>query len=109
VTYHLTPRVVWESQSAGPYFRPEAYEQDGFIHCTDGEEQVVRVANAFYVGDSREHVVLVIDITRIRAEVKYEDPDRIFPHIYGPLNVDAVAEVRSIERGPTGRYLRFGT
>ncbi|MGH2533759.1 MAG: DUF952 domain-containing protein [Thermomicrobiales bacterium] len=107
-TYHLTPRSVWNDQAAGPHYRPEAFETDGFIHCTDGEEQLLSVANAFYLGDPREQIVLVIDVARIVADVRCEDPERIYPHIYGPLNVDAVIALRAIVRDLGGAYLRVG-
>ncbi|MGH2557517.1 MAG: DUF952 domain-containing protein [Thermomicrobiales bacterium] len=108
VTFHMTPREVWNAQAAGPHYQPEAYEADGYIHCTDVEGNLPRVANDFYSGDAREQIVLVIDVRRIEAVVKYEDPECMFPHIYGPLNVDAVMARRSMEREPGGAYLRVG-
>ena len=42
-------------------------------------------------------MLLVIDTERVRPELRYEQvpaqPDP-YPHIYGPLNLDAVVEVR---------------
>lgn len=104
-TFHLTPEAVWQAQAGGGYYRPEAFAADGFIHCTDGAENLLKIANAFYRDDSRAQVVLVIDVGRITAEVRYEDPERIFPHIYGALNTDAVVALRQTARGPDGAYL----
>jgi uncharacterized protein (DUF952 family) len=48
-------------------------------------------------------VVLCIDESRLKASLKYEppapapnenqNPDGLFPHLYGPLNLDAVVRV----------------
>lgn len=87
---------------------PEAYDKDGFIHCTDGDENLLNVANLFYKADSREFVVLTIAVDRLTADVKYEDPGGIYPHVCGPLNTDAVIGLRSVERGQDGIFERIG-
>ncbi len=104
-TYHLTPEAVWSAQREGDAYRPEAFEADGFIHCTDGEVNLLAVANTFYQGDKRPHVVLVIDLDRVASPVRYEDPAGIYPHIYGPLNPDAVIEVRRAVRLADGSFV----
>ena len=103
-TYHLTPESVWAGQAQGPSYRPEAFDADGFIHCTDGEDNLLAVANAFYRNDPRPYVVLSIDLRRLVSPVRYEDADRIYPHIYGPLNHDAVVDVRRAIRLADGSF-----
>ena len=40
-------------------------------------------------------VVLVIDPAKLSSEVRYEPADgQFFPHIYGPIEPEAVIEVR---------------
>ncbi len=107
ITLHLTPRNDWEHQKELATYVPDAYKADGFIHCTDGDENMLKVANLFYQGDLREFVVLTLAVDSIASEVKYEDPDRIYPHIYGPLNTDAVVAVRGVIRSPEGQFLGF--
>ena len=97
-TLHLTPEAVWLSQAEAATYQPEPFATEGFIHCTDGEANLINVANRYYRRDPRPHVVLVIDLERVTAPVRYEDPNRIFPHLYGPLNREAVVEVRAIDR-----------
>jgi uncharacterized protein (DUF952 family) len=108
MTFHLTPRQVWEERPNEDY-RPEAFSQDGFIHCTNGEVELLRVANAFYRSDRREQIVLVLDLARVRPPVTYEDPGAIYPHIYGSLNRDAVVGIRPVERAADGTYLAIGS
>jgi uncharacterized protein (DUF952 family) len=105
ITFHLAPAEVWRAQADRPTYLPESYEADGFIHCTDGEEELIAVGNRYYTSDPRAYVVLSIDRDGIAAPVRYEDPGRIFPHIYGPLNTDAVLAVRRIERAPDGAFV----
>ena len=110
-TLHLTPEVVWLSQADAATYQPEPFATEEFIHCTDGEANLINVANRYYQRDPRPHVVLLIDLEQVTAPVRYEDPDRIFPHLYGPLNREAVVAVRTIDRGDDGTFLgvRDGT
>jgi uncharacterized protein (DUF952 family) len=105
ITYHLVPADVWQNTRNLPSYTPEAYEEDGFIHCTNGIDQMIQVANWFYTGDPRQFVLLVLDVPRITSEIRYDDPERTFPHIYGPLNTDAVVGVLNVNRAPDGRFL----
>lgn len=59
--------------------------------------QLPEVAEAVYGDlDPDELVVLVIDDARLSAPVRYERPEpgaEEFPHIYGPLPIDAVVRL----------------
>jgi uncharacterized protein (DUF952 family) len=105
ITLHLTPVEIWEPQSNLKAYVPEAFQSDGFIHCTDGEARVLDVGNRHYMADPRRFCLLSIDVSRLTSRVIYEDPDRVFPHIYGALNADAVIAVRSVERDADGRFI----
>ncbi|MEL6892289.1 MAG: DUF952 domain-containing protein [Actinomycetota bacterium] len=65
----------------------------GFIHAST-RAQVEGVANRFY-GDVDELVLLTIDPLKVPHEIRWEPPapgiDELFPHIYGPLPIAAVA------------------
>jgi uncharacterized protein (DUF952 family) len=109
IIYHIALAEDWEqAQAAGEYTvstRGQSLEQVGYIHASQ-EDQVEGVANAFYRG-AGELVVLVIDTDRVRAEIRVEQlagMDEAFPHIYGPLNTDAVTEARPFAPGPGGRF-----
>jgi uncharacterized protein (DUF952 family) len=107
--YHIALAADWEqARAAGEYTvstRGLSLEQVGYIHASQGH-QVAGVANAFYQG-ATDLVVLTIDTDRVRAEIRVEQlagMDEAFPHIYGPLNTDAVTEVRPFRPGPGGRF-----
>ncbi|MDP9359593.1 MAG: DUF952 domain-containing protein [Chloroflexota bacterium] len=103
--FHLTPTKVWERQADADGYLPEAYDVGGFIHLTIGEVNLLAVANAFYQNDYRAHVVLVLDLGRLTAPVRFEDEGHIYPHVYGPLNRDAVVDVRRTIRLADGSFI----
>jgi uncharacterized protein (DUF952 family) len=93
--YHLAYADDWErARAAGEYrisTRGRMLEDEGFIHCSTGA-QVAPVARSYYAGETGL-VLLTIDTDRLRAEVRMENPPgagEAYPHIYGPLNADAV-------------------
>jgi uncharacterized protein (DUF952 family) len=107
--YHLTPADYYESLDPDSDYLPAAFDQDGFIHCSADEEQMLEVANRFYKGEPGEFLLLAIDEDAVRADVRHEDaapePDgNLYPHIYGPLNRDAIREVRPFSRAPDGTF-----
>jgi len=85
----------------------------GFIHCSK-PSQIVGVANTFYRGQ-QGLVLLVIDPLKLQAELKWEPPaepepthareGELFPHIYGPLNLDAVIEILPFEPDEDGNFM----
>ena len=107
-TFHLTPREYWESQRLGPDYTPETFVQDGFIHCTDDESNVVAVGNRYYRNDSRVMVCLEIDIDAVTSEIRYEDAEQIYPHIYGPLALTAICGIRPVLRHADGNFMGLG-
>lgn len=94
IILHITSQTTWEqARSAGEY-RGDTLAREGFIHCST-PEQIIAVANRFYRG-RQDLALLVIDRARVQAPVRDENlegGETLFPHIYGPLNLDAVVEV----------------
>lgn len=102
---HLTPRAVWETQASAPAYLPEAFDREGFIHLTHGDDLVVVAGNRYYRDDPRDYVVLTVDLRRVGSPVRYEGPDRRYPHIHGPLEREAVIAIRPVPRAPDGTFL----
>lgn len=107
ITYHMSPAEVWEAQKGNDSYLPETFDQDGFIHATNGLDKLSWVGNEFYTEDARPHVVLVLDVSRITSPVRYDDPDEFFPHIYGPLNTESIVGKLTVQRGDDGRFIGF--
>jgi glutathione S-transferase len=109
VIYHVAYLVEWEdARAAGRYERStrgRSLADVGFIHASRAD-QVDGVANAFYAGEDGL-VVLAVEERRLRADVRWEAPPgsaETFPHVYGPLPVDAVVDVLPLRPGPDGRF-----
>jgi len=101
VIYHLVPADDWHATSLTSPYLPRDFENDGFIHCTRGLTLLLQVANTFYRDVPGEFLLLVLDERRISADVKYE---RGFPHIYGPLNRNAILAVYPMVRRDDGCF-----
>ena len=88
--FHIAERRSWEEQKASGRYRHPSLDSEGFIHCSD-EGQVARTLARFFPGRT-DLVLLEIDPERLTSELHYEEgePGELFPHLYGPLNVDAV-------------------
>jgi uncharacterized protein (DUF952 family) len=94
--FHIATITDWDAARAAGDYRVSTLGQTladvGFIHCSTAA-QVQKVADRFYCGV--EHLVLLtIETERLSALVRF-DPigSDSYPHIYGPLNLDAVIDV----------------
>ncbi len=105
IILHITNRQDWEDAQAAGRYQADTLASEGFIHCST-PEQVVSVANALY--PARQDLVLLgIDPARLTAPVRYENlqgEDELFPHLYGPLNLEAVVRVWEFVPDLEGRF-----
>jgi uncharacterized protein (DUF952 family) len=105
VTYHLIAQHEWEALDPAADYAPESLAREGFIHNTDGAQELAATANRFFRDRTEPYVVLVIERARVRAPIRYDDPRRVYSHIYGPLNRDAVVRVLPMPRALDGTFL----
>jgi glutathione S-transferase len=109
VIYHIACPADWEKAKADGEYRistkGRTLDEQGFIHAGD-VPQVAAVANLIYKED--DHLlVLVIETAKLSSEVKYDAVpgwDAPFPHVYGPINPDAVTDVLPLERDTEGVF-----
>jgi uncharacterized protein (DUF952 family) len=103
-TLHLVPEAAWEAHDPSQPYLPAAYAKDGFVHCTDGDDEMVSVANRFYRDDPSAFLLLTIDLDRTGSPWRFDDPSGIYPHIYGPIDPACVLEVRRMARDADGTF-----
>ncbi|KAA1428867.1 DUF952 domain-containing protein [Nocardioides antri] len=96
--FHLALASDWAAaQEAGAYTistRGRTLAQEGFIHASRGD-QWPAVRDAFYADVAEPLLLLQIDTDRLDVPVLEERPPgatETFPHIYGPLALDAVVK-----------------
>lgn len=105
IIYHITTEQQWHSTEGQNQYAAESFEIEGFIHCSNAD-QVVRVANHFFRNTSGL-ILLHIQTERLRPRLVYENLEggsELFPHIYGPINLEAVVRVSSFEPGQDGTF-----
>ncbi len=103
IILHITDRASWERARAAGSYRGDTLDAAGFIHCAT-PAQLGGVARRFFAG-RRGLVLLRIDPGRLDAPLRYEpspDAPEPFPHIHGPLNLEAVVAVEDFEPGEDG-------
>jgi len=64
----------------------------------------VATANRHYRDDPRPFVRLAIDLDRVGAPWRVEDPNGIYPHVFGPIDRAAILDVRPIPRDADGTF-----
>ena len=95
--YHVTQRHAWEQALRDGSYSAASLATEGFIH-TSSREQVAGVLQRYYK-NATDLVLLHIDESKLSSSLKYElapSVNEMFPHIFGPINIDAVAEVEII-------------
>lgn len=103
--FHIAKKMIWENALSEEMYQPESFKEDGFIHCSE-LDQVIDVADRFYSG-WRDLVLLEIDAHLVNLPIEYESAvgsDERFPHLYGPLRLDAVVRVYEFNPDDDGGF-----
>jgi uncharacterized protein (DUF952 family) len=105
---HIARAQEWEAAQESGEYKPAEFEADTFIHCS-APEDVKAVAEEYFTGQDGL-VLLWIDAPKVNAGVLYErapgqEVGDLYPHIYGPLNVDAVVTVSKLKPWEPGGFV----
>jgi uncharacterized protein (DUF952 family) len=90
--YKILSVADWEAAKRAGRFEGSADDRrDGFIHFSD-RETVIGTARKYFDGQS-DLMLLAVDPARL-ADLRWERSrdDALFPHLYGPLELDAVTQ-----------------
>ena len=105
LVYHILPRADWQVAKKAGVYRPASLAQDSFIHFSR-VEQVLPVAQNFY-SEAEDLLLLTIAVAKVAGEIRYEDllgEGKLFPHLYGPLDLGAVVAVDAFGKDETGAF-----
>jgi len=93
--YLLAPKQDYIDAKHKGYFTRDSLKDEGFIHASP-YSQLTRLANKYYTKVKEPHL-LKIDKALIIPEVKWEPAKGgLYPHIYGPLNSDAIVAIEAL-------------
>ncbi len=94
--FHITQQTAWETAKEKGRYEAPSLQSEGFIH-TCRENQLAAVQERYYKGQ-KNLVLLHIDEDKLASPLKMElapSVNEVFPHIYGPVNLDSVVQVIS--------------
>ena len=101
--YLLSSQAEYQQSLNQGSLTRDSLSDEGFIHATP-RSQLTRLANKYYK-DKVQPLILVVDKTLILPEVKWEPATGgLYPHIYGPLNMNAVTAIEEISLNEDGSF-----
>jgi len=108
--FHILKKAEWQHAVRRGVYEPESLATEGFVHAST-REQTLATADRFFRGQ-RGLVLLCIEPRLLSAEVRFEAPAdvnderrrELFPHVYGPINLNAVIQVLDLGYGPDGEF-----
>jgi uncharacterized protein (DUF952 family) len=91
--YHIATSADWNKAKENGFYAHPSLKDEGFIHCSQ-EQQVAGVLERYFPG-RKDLVKLVIDTDKLTSKYIFDwspSTQDTFPHIYGPVNLDAVID-----------------
>ena len=104
--YKICPEALWrEAEAAGRFTGSPVDHQDGFIHFST-ITQVAETAARHFAGQA-DLLLITVEADRLGHALRYEASrgGALFPHLYGPLPLDAVTAVDPLTRDADGRHV----
>lgn len=102
--YKICERRAWQAAEAERAFGGSADDaRDGFIHFSTAAQLAETAAKHF--ANQTGLILVAVDAERLGPQLKWE-PSRggaLFPHLYGPLSLEAVRWVRPLPDEVAGR------
>ena len=104
--FHVCPATVWDAaKTSGVYTGTADDTRDGFLHFSGAGQ--VRTSVAKHRAGQTGLVMLAVDSEKLGKALKWEISrgGALFPHLYGSLSVEAVAEVTPLPLGGDGAHV----
>jgi uncharacterized protein (DUF952 family) len=105
IIYHITRKNEMKILD-GEEYTGDTLKTEGFIHCST-LNQVIGVADLRFKGQT-DLVLLCIETDLVKPEIRYENLEggkKLFPHIYGALNSDAIRKLVYLTPGNDGKFV----
>ena len=105
IIYKIAPEALWrEAEKNGRFNGAPIDVADGFIHFSTAGQ--ARETAAKHFAGQGGLLVVAIDGARLGDALKYEVSrgGALFPHLYAPLDLEAVVWVRPLPLGADGLH-----
>ncbi len=112
--YHLVEESEFRACVGRGVYHPGSLDRDGFVHCSF-RESVLTVANDYFSRPNSPVLLLEILPDAVEADTKYEaaaplpgagathlHTGPLFPHVYGPIELEAIEGIGVLGRSPDG-------
>ena len=105
---HFASKEEWDAAKESGAYAPAGLEEHGFVHCSF-PSQAAQVANERFSG--RDDIVLLwIDPSKLRAAIIYErrkgeEIGDLWPHVYGPIGLEAVTAAQKLRGWQPGKFV----
>ena len=103
LVYKICPAALWrEAERAGRFEGAPVDRADGYIHFSTAAQAPETAAKHF--SGQVDLLLVAVDRAALGPALK-DEPSRggdLFPHLYGPLPLDAVRWVRPLPLGSNG-------
>ena len=103
IIYEIAPEAMWrEAEKNGSFTGAPIDIADGFIHFSTATQ--LRETAAKHFAGQTDLLVIAVDGARLGEALKYEVSrgGALFPHLYAPLDLDAVVSVWPLPLGADG-------
>jgi uncharacterized protein (DUF952 family) len=103
---HIISETDWKKAQDEGSYQPASLQLEGFIHFST-PQQVLATASRFYAHQSGL-LLLFVETGQLTSELCYESAAGTaeqFPHLYGPLNLEAVVDVQPFPVNEAGTFL----
>jgi uncharacterized protein (DUF952 family) len=97
IIFHITAMPEWKAaKESGSYTSP-SLKEEGFVHCSE-DRQIAGVLDRYFKG-KHDLIKLIIETDKLTSPIYFDWSPSVkdtFPHIYGPINLEAVEEIVAI-------------
>ena len=96
--FHIAQKNDWQAAEPCGIYQGESLKSVGFIHCCF-QQQIDKVLQQWFAGVDN-FILVEINPQKINKEIRIENLEgglEKYPHIYGPINFDAVINVSEIK------------
>jgi uncharacterized protein (DUF952 family) len=92
--FHITTKPEWEAAKKKGFYDTVSLKNEGFIHCSE-DRQISGVLDRYFQ-NKKDLVKLVVETEKLNSPFFFDwstSVEDTFPHVYGPINLEAVKEI----------------